>query len=322
MRNVVGSTDSRVLRRPSELAGATGTYCQEVYSCRALIPKDAGGMLESIATMTASNPDTRYALGSTDTEHERLIRQAAWLAPYTEKFFREIGIGPGQRVLDLGSGVGDVAILLGLLVGPSGEVVGIERDAHSIKRAAERVSERGLRQVSFTLGDVSQILGSKPFDAAVGRYILMFLPNPVAILRSLTERIRPGGVLAFQEASFANFLERAASLPLWTLAGALAQETFKRSGTITDMEPVLPRIFREAGLSVVSTKTEILEGAEEWLAGILHSLLPQMRLFNLPLAPLGDFNTLSERLRAEVAASNSITPLPALVSTWALKPNA
>jgi hypothetical protein len=32
------------------------------------------------------------------------------------------------------------------------------------------------------------------------------------------------------------------------------------------------------------------------------------------LEPLGDFNTLSERLRAEVAASNSATPLPALVS--------
>jgi len=279
-----------------------------------------GRMLESGATMTASDPDTQYALGSTDAEHERLIRQAAWLAPYTEKFFREVGIGPGQRILDLGSGVGDVALLLARLVGPAGEVVGIERDAHSIARAAARVSKGGLHQVSFMRGDVSQIPGSKPFDAVVGRYILMFLPNPVAILRSLTEFIRPGGVLAFQEASFANFLEHAAALPLWALGGALAQETFKRSGTITDMEPVLPRFFREAGLSVVSTKTEIISGAEEWLAGILHSLLPQMRQFNLPLAPLGDFNTLSERLRAEVAASNSATPLPALVSAWALKP--
>jgi ubiquinone/menaquinone biosynthesis C-methylase UbiE len=285
-----------------------------------LIPEDAGGMLESSAKMTANDPEAQYALGSTDAEHERLIRQAAWLAPYTEKFFREIGIGPGQRVLDLGSGVGDVSLLLARLVGPSGEVVGIERDAHSIARAAARVSKDGLRQVSFTQGDVSQIPGGEPFDAAVGRYILMFLPSPAGILRSLSKLVRPGGVLAFQEASFGNFLERAGLLPLWALGGVLVQETFRRSGTITDMEPVLPRIFREAGLSVVSTKTEILSGAEEWLAGILHSLLPQMRKFNLALEPLGDFNTLSERLRAEVAASNSATPLPALVSAWAVKP--
>jgi ubiquinone/menaquinone biosynthesis C-methylase UbiE len=274
----------------------------------------------SRAKVTEISPTTQYALESADAEQERLIRQAAWLAPYTERFFREVGIGPGQRVLDLGSGVGDVALLLGRLVGAAGEVVGIERDARSIARAAARASEAGLRQVSFTQGDVSQIPGGKPFDAAVGRYILMFLPNPAAVLRSLSELVRPGGALAFQEASFTNFLECAASLNLWALGGALAQETFRRSGTITDMEPVLPRIFREAGLNVMSTKTEIISGAEEWLAGILQSLLPQMKQFNLSFEPLGNFHTLSERLRAEVVASKSVTPLPVLVSAWACRP--
>jgi ubiquinone/menaquinone biosynthesis C-methylase UbiE len=76
--------------------------------------------------MRINNPVSPYALGSTDAEHERLIRQAARLAPLTERLFREAGIGPGQRVLDLGSGVGDVAMLVARLVGPSGEVVGIE----------------------------------------------------------------------------------------------------------------------------------------------------------------------------------------------------
>jgi ubiquinone/menaquinone biosynthesis C-methylase UbiE len=57
---------------------------------------------------------THYALGNTDAEHERLIRQAAILAPLTERFFRQAGIGLGQLVLDLGSGVGDVAMLVRL----------------------------------------------------------------------------------------------------------------------------------------------------------------------------------------------------------------
>ena len=61
--------------------------------------------------ITASRPICHYALGNTDAEHERLIRQAARLAPLTERLFREAGIGAGQRVLDLGSGVGDVAML-------------------------------------------------------------------------------------------------------------------------------------------------------------------------------------------------------------------
>jgi ubiquinone/menaquinone biosynthesis C-methylase UbiE len=146
--------------------------------------------------MTASSPTSSYALGSTDAEHERLIRQAKWLAPYTERFFHDAGIGSGQRVLDLGSGVGDVSLLGAQLVGPSGEVVGIERDTRSIDRARARAAEAGFHNVSFTQSDVSQISNDKLFDAAVGRYILMFLPDPVDALRSLAQLIRPGGVFA------------------------------------------------------------------------------------------------------------------------------
>src|SRR5437879_11716288 len=118
--------------------------------------------------MTA-NPSSDYLLGSTDAEHERLIRQAVRLAPVTERFFREAGIGSGQRVLDLGSGVGDVAMLAARLVGPSGEVVAVERDQRSLDRARARVAETGLHNVSFIQSDVSQITASKPFEAAVGR---------------------------------------------------------------------------------------------------------------------------------------------------------
>jgi SAM-dependent methyltransferase len=187
--------------------------------------------------MTMNNPPRNYALGSTDAEHERLIRQAARLAPLTEKFFRDAGIGPGQRVLDLGSGVGDVAMLLARLVGSSGEVVGIERDSRSIARAKARVTEAGLRNVSFTQSDVNhQIESSEPFDAAVGRLILMFVPDPVRVLSSLVRLVRLGGVIAFQEPSWAPTFAISTHLPLWSAAASLMCETFRRSGPIQRSE--------------------------------------------------------------------------------------
>ena len=88
-----------------------------------------------------SRPD--YFLGNTDAEHERLIRQANRLAPVTERFFREAGIGSGQRVLELGSGVGDVAMLVAGIVGPSGKVVAIERDPGAISRCTGACSRIG-----------------------------------------------------------------------------------------------------------------------------------------------------------------------------------
>src|SRR5262245_46774583 len=124
--------------------------------------------------MTLGNSTPQYALGSSDAEHERLIRQAGCLDPLTERLFREAGIVSGQRVLDIGSGVGDVAMLAARLVGPAGEVVGIERDPRSIARARERVMKAGLFHVSFMVGDVSETQGGGPYDAVVGRFILQF----------------------------------------------------------------------------------------------------------------------------------------------------
>src|SRR5260370_10662972 len=100
--------------------------------------------------MRASGLTSHYSLGSTDAEHERLIWQASRLAPLTERLFREAGIGPDQRVLDLGSGVGDVATLLSRLVGPSADVVGVERDTRSTARARARVAEAGVGQWDIT----------------------------------------------------------------------------------------------------------------------------------------------------------------------------
>src|SRR4029077_17611750 len=84
------------------------------------------------APAAGSAPKTSdYAMGSTDRERQRLMQQGAVLRGCLASAFRAAGIGPGMRVLDLGCGVGDVAMLAADLVGPTGSVVGIDRDAAS-----------------------------------------------------------------------------------------------------------------------------------------------------------------------------------------------
>jgi ubiquinone/menaquinone biosynthesis C-methylase UbiE len=270
--------------------------------------------------MSAKDSNSYYALGSTDAEHERLIRQAQWLVAHTERLFREAGIGQGQRVLDLGSGVGDVALIAARLVGPSGEVLGVERDPRSSARANVRMAEAGVHNVSFTQSDVAEIPTDKLFDAAVGRYILLFLPEPASVLRSVSHLVRPGGVLAFQEPCWKSFLEQAARLPLWSAAASLLVETFERSGTNTEMGPALWQLFQEAGLPAPTTRRDMLVGAEQWLPDCLHSLRPRIAQLNISVQHLGDFETLPQRLQAEVEAFNTTTPLPDLISAWSWKP--
>src|ERR1700737_64522 len=159
-------------------------------------------MATNHGTATTTNPSSGYALGYTNSEHDRLIRQAARIEPILERLFREAGIGPGQRVLDLGSGVGDVAMLAARLVGPSGEIVGVERDTRSIARARVRVAEAGLRNVTFTQSDAAEVSSDRLFDAVIGRFILQFVPDPVTVLRAVSRVVRPGGVYAFREVSW------------------------------------------------------------------------------------------------------------------------
>jgi ubiquinone/menaquinone biosynthesis C-methylase UbiE len=274
--------------------------------------------------MTEISPTSRYALGSTDAEHERLIRQAARLAPLTERFFREAGIGAGQRVLDLGSGVGDVAILAARLVGPSGEVVGIERDGRSIARARARVTEAGVHNVSFTQSDVNQIARDKPFDAAVGRFILEFLPDPVAVLRSVSQLVRPGGVLAFHEPSWAPALAIAAHLPLWSAAISLGCETLQRSGANTEMGLALYRTFQEARMPAPTVSLEVPLGSDpvfiRWIYDVLCSLRPQIERLNLSIEKLGDFEELPRRLQSEVEGSKTVVSWMGMVGAWSHKP--
>jgi precorrin-6B methylase 2 len=272
--------------------------------------------------MLASSSE--YALGSTNAEHERLIRQASRLDSLTERVFLDAGIGPGQRVLELGSGVGDVAMVAARIVGPAGQVVAVERDSRSISRARTRVIAAGLSNVTFVESDISQFQSPGSFNAAVGRFILQFLPDPVAALHSLSQMVCPGGGLVFQEVSYAPLLALSAHLPLWSACVSIARDTVLRLGAKPEMGIALHRNFLEAGLPAPTMRMEILLGSSAdytlWIYDVLCSLRPQMENHSTSLEVLGDFKTLPSRLQSEVEQSKAVVPYLPVVGAWSRKP--
>jgi SAM-dependent methyltransferase len=266
-----------------------------------------------------------YPLGNSDQEHGRLIRQGEYLRPLTERLFREAGIGAGQRILDVGSGVGDVAMLAAAIVGPSGSVIGIERDPVSLARARSRITEAGLQNVHLVEGDATSFSCGPSFDAAVGRFILEYLPDPIAAVRSIGALVRPGGVVAFHEPAWAPALAVAPHLPLWTASASLVRDTLNRSGADTDIGLILHRIFCEAGLPMPTVRVEVPVGNDaRFTRRLVDSLLTLWsRAAALGLRPerLGDFETLASRLYAEMSIADSVVPYGVgLVAAWSRKP--
>lgn len=276
-----------------------------------------------MATATSGSATCEYVLGYTSAEHERLIRQAALIAPIAERFFRQAGIGPGQRVLDLGSGVGDVSMAVARVVGPTGEVVGIERDSASIALAEARVKAAGCHNVSFERADLNELRMDKPFDAVVGRFILMFLRDPGSVLRSVVKLVREGGVIALQEVSWAPMLALGARLPLWSRVLGAIHETLLRSGANPEMGLELYRVFQQIGLPSPEMHMDIVLGSDpavtDVILGVLLSLLPLAERERVPLAELGDLKTLRERIREEIAAANTVVSVVPIVSVWSQK---
>ena len=234
---------------------------------------------------------SQYLLGTTETEHDRLMRQASLLAPYTERLFRDAGLGAGQRVLDIGSGVGDVALLAAQIVGPGGEVVGIDRDGTALARARKRAEACGLPNVVFVETDLAQFTSEEPFDAIVGRLILQFVAEPIQVLNALASVLRPGGVMVFQESNWEALLSQVAHLPLRRSCCELIYESFKRSNANMEMGSIFLRGFQEIPLPEPQMRLDVPIGVDDeirrWVYDLVSSLYPRFVQYGLSVNAAG-----------------------------------
>jgi ubiquinone/menaquinone biosynthesis C-methylase UbiE len=267
-----------------------------------------------------------YVLGHTPLEQQRLIKQARFLAPATEHFLDDAGVGSGMRVLDIGCGMGDVSMLLASRVGPQGLVVSIDLDQASIATAQERATAAGLANTSFRRADIATFRDAEPFDAIVGRLVLEFLPDPIATICRLSRLLRPDGVMALQEPSWKAWLAYTSHLPLRMAVTTLLRDTFVAGGANTEMELPLYHGFMAAGLKPLQLRLELPIGDSPELRGLLHELLfavwPRASAYGLPLDTLGEPATLAARLDEELNAHQAFASFVALVGAFARKPRA
>jgi ubiquinone/menaquinone biosynthesis C-methylase UbiE len=254
-----------------------------------------------------SGQASHYLFGQSDAETERLRLQAKMFAPYTARFLEDAGISRGMKVLDVGTGAGDVALLAAALVGDEGSVVGIDFNRELIGAAQARASAAGLENVSFVVGDAASVELDRDFDAVVGRCVLFFAREPAALVRRLTAYIRHGGIVAFQEPANATLAPM--SLPhshlleqvwVWIL------ETYRRADMDLYMGLRLRTIFAEAGLPAPAMHLDAAAGGGpdwpgyEYMARLIRTILPQITQLGVATEADVEVDTLADRLHAEV----------------------
>ena len=163
----------------------------------------AAGRIPYHPGMAARRRTSIYVHGSSRREQARLGMMNALI---NEPALRLMRIRPGERIVDFGSGLGQLTAAFARAAGPRGRVVGIERSAeqlHAARRGAAGRATALQARVDFRPGDALDPPLAPgewgTFDTAHTRFLLEHLPRPLDLVRVMVRAVRPGGRVVLQD---------------------------------------------------------------------------------------------------------------------------
>ena len=266
--------------------------------------------------------DQRYDLGHETEELERLNVQGRALAGPTRSLLEAAGVCEGMRVLDLGSGAGDMSFVVADVVGHAGEVDGLERAPEAIAEATARAERQSRANVRFVEGDIHDRYDDGVFDAVVCRLVLMYVADPSVVLKTQASALRPGGIVAPIEFDVTGARTIPAT-PVANQALSWAKEASERVGMDVSLGPRLWQVLERAGLTpkgMLSIQSHFGPGdpnGHALLAGIVRTLLPAIEQNGIATPAEVDIDTLQPRICEEMESHRAVFAFPALTCAWA-----
>jgi SAM-dependent methyltransferase len=200
---------------------------------------------------STNNIKGEYVLATGRAAAHRLQILHSLYGPGARQVLLQAGLKRGMRVADLGCGVGMVTALLGELVGPTGQVVGVDFSGAQIAQAREQLPP-GLSNVTFVEASATNTgLPHGAFDLVYCRFLLLHLAEPKQALREMHNLLKPGGILVCEDGD----LMSAGSEPpsaLNTFA-----DLFRRLGPIRGVDYSISRELFRMVLAADFSKPEI-----------------------------------------------------------------
>lgn len=141
------------------------------------------------------------------------------------------GMGPGQTVLDLGSGAGNDVFIARREVGETGRVIGVDFTPDMIEKAETNRAKLGLENVEFRQGDIEDLpICDGMVDVVISNCVLNLVPDKAKAFSEIHRVLKPGGHFCVSdivlEGVLPEKLQKAAELYVGCVSGALQKNDY------------------------------------------------------------------------------------------------
>jgi SAM-dependent methyltransferase len=199
-----------------------------------------------------------YVLGTHDEELARLGLQHDVWRPVVLDCWQRAGITTGSRVLDIGAGPGYATVDLAEIVGPTGQVVALERSSKFVNAIKEAVRARSLTNVKIHEIDLmTDDLPRGDYDFSWCRWVATFVTDPALLIKKTGGVLRKGGRALFHEYGHYLTWRFSPRLPNQEEFARKVAESWRASGGEPDIGLALPPLLVENGFIVRSAVPRI-----------------------------------------------------------------
>jgi SAM-dependent methyltransferase len=241
--------------------------------------RDIGVVMKLPASI---NHDRDYVLGTHDEELARLgLQHRVWL-PVVLDCWQRAGVTVGKRVLDVGAGPGYAALDLAEIVGPTGEVIALERSQNFVRAMQAACRARSLTNVKIHEIDLmTDDLPEADYDFAWCRWVVSFVSDPALLIHKLARVMPKGSLSIFHEYGHYETWRFLPHLPMQERFREHVIATWRESGGEPDGAARLSELLADNGFRIRSTRPHIFclrptEYMWQWPATFIETYLPRL----------------------------------------------
>lgn len=259
--------------------------------------------------------DRDYILGTHEEEISRLGLQHDVWRPVVLDCWKRAGITAGKRVLDIGAGPGYAAIDLANIVGPTGEVIALERSNNFVNALREMLRTRSLANVRVHEIDLmTDDLPAGDYDFAWCRWVVSFVDDPPLLIQKLGRVMPKGSLSIFHEYGHYETWRFFPRLPMQERFREHVIATWRESGGEPDGAARLPELLADNGFVIRSAQPHLFclrpdDYMWQWPATFIEIYLPR-------LIQMGRIDQkFADKVRADLASAETnrnsfmLTPL-------------